>query len=69
MSRTTATGCPPPCAAGSSEEDPETGQAAGIALRLVHDVVAAHGGGMVIKSSTDLGDRGTSVTLWLPVPS
>ena len=50
------------------EEDPETGQAAGIALRLVHDVVAAHGGGMVIKSSTDLGDRGTSVTLWLPVP-
>ncbi len=51
------------------EEDPETGHAAGIALRLVHDVVAAHGGGMVIKSSTDLGDRGTSVTLWLPVPS
>jgi hypothetical protein len=24
---------------------------------------------MVIKTSTDLGDRGTSVTLWLPVPS
>ena len=51
------------------EEDPETGQATGTALRLVHDVVAAHGGGMVIKSSADLGDRGTSVTLWLPVPS
>lgn len=51
------------------EENPETGHAAGIALRLVHDVVAAHGGGMVIKTSTELDDRGTSVTLWLPVPA
>lgn len=51
------------------EENPETGQSAGIALRLVHDVVAAHGGGMVIKTSTDPNDRGTGVTLWLPVPS
>lgn len=51
------------------EENPETGQAAGIALRLVHDVVTAHGGGMVIKTSTEPGDRGTGVTLWLPVPA
>lgn len=47
--------------------NPATGQAAGVALRLVHEVVAAHGGGMVIKSSTDPDERGTTVTLWLPV--
>ena len=62
-------GMPPSVRLLLLEEDPETGHAAGIALRLVHDVIAAHGGGMVIKSSTELGDRGTSVTLWLPVPS
>ncbi len=62
-------GMPPGVRRWLLEEDPDTGLAAGIALRLVHDVVAAHGGGMVIKSSTELGDRGTSVTLWLPLPS
>ena len=62
-------GMPPGVRRWLLEEDPETGQATGIALRLVHDVVAAHGGGMVIKSSTDPGDRGTSVTLWLPIPT
>ena len=62
-------GMPPGVRRWLLEQDPETGHAAGVALRLVHDVVAAHGGGMVIKTSTDLGDRGTSVTLWLPVPS
>jgi signal transduction histidine kinase len=43
------------------------GDAAGVTLRLVHDVMAAHGGGMVIKSSTAPADRGTAVTLWIPV--
>jgi hypothetical protein len=38
-----------------------------VALRLVHDVVTAHAGGLVVKTSTDSDDRGTSVTLWLPV--
>jgi signal transduction histidine kinase len=49
------------------EPDPETGRAAGVGLRLVHDIVAAHGGGMVIKSSSEPRERGTAVTLWLPV--
>jgi len=49
------------------EPDPKTGRAAGIGLRLVHDIVAAHGGGMVIKSSADPSERGTTVTLWLPM--
>ncbi len=42
-------------------------EATGVSLRLINDVVAAHGGGMVIKSSTAPEDRGTAVTLWLPV--
>ena len=49
------------------EPDPKTGRAAGVGLRLVHDIVAAHGGGMVIKSSAEPSERGTTVTLWLPV--
>ncbi|APR79937.1 Sensory box histidine kinase [Minicystis rosea] len=48
---------------GPSEE----GDATGVSLRLVHEVVAAHGGGMVIKSSSAPDDRGTTITLWLPV--
>jgi signal transduction histidine kinase len=47
--------------------DPETGRAAGLGLRLVHDIVAAHGGGMVLKSSAEPSQRGTTVTLWLPL--
>jgi signal transduction histidine kinase len=45
---------------------PGGGDATGVSLRLVHDVLAAHGGGMVIKSSTAPTDRGTVVTLWIP---
>jgi signal transduction histidine kinase len=41
----------------------------GVSLLLVHEVVGAHGGGMVIKSSTAPEDRGTAVTLWIPVRS
>ncbi len=49
------------------QPDPKTGRTAGIGLRLVHEIVAAHGGGMVIKSSADPSERGTAVTIWLPV--
>jgi len=38
-----------------------------MSLRLVHDIVGAHGGGTVIKSSTAPEDWGTAVTLWIPV--
>lgn len=47
--------------------DGDGGDTTGVALRLVHEVVAAHGGGMVIKSSVAPEDRGTTVTIWLPV--
>lgn len=43
------------------------GDALGVALRLVHEVVIAHRGGMVIKSSSEPEDRGTEITLWLPL--
>jgi signal transduction histidine kinase len=48
------------------EPDPGTGRAAGVGLRLVHDIVAAHGGGMVLKSNAGPHERGTTVTVWLP---
>jgi len=51
------------------EPNPETGRTVGVGLRLVHDIVAAHGGGMVLKSSAEPRDRGTTVTLWLPLSS
>jgi signal transduction histidine kinase len=51
------------------EPDPEKGRTAGLGLRLVHEIVAAHGGGMVIKSSSEPSERGTTVTLWLPARS
>ena len=60
-------GIPPSVRPWLLAPNPETGRVAGVALRLVHDIVAAHGGGMVIKSSTDPTERGTAVTLWLPV--
>lgn len=43
------------------EPDPSTGRATGLALRLVYDVVRAHGGHMLVTTAT-----GTRVTLWLP---
>jgi signal transduction histidine kinase len=43
------------------EPDPETGRSTGLGLRLVNDVVRAHGGYMLVKTSI-----GTQVTLWLP---
>jgi signal transduction histidine kinase len=46
--------------------DPRTQKAAGLALLLLKDVVAAHGGRMDVESSTDAHDHGTRVTLHLP---
>ncbi|WP_394823914.1 sensor histidine kinase [Pendulispora albinea] len=47
--------------------DPTTKRAGGLALVLLDDVVAAHGGRMVIESSTSALDHGTTVKLILPV--
>ena len=47
--------------------DPTTKRAGGLALVLLDDVVAAHGGRMVIESSTSPRDHGTTVKLVLPV--
>ncbi len=38
----------------------------GLGLALVHDIMVAHGGGVDVRSSTDLADRGTTVRLALP---
>src|SRR5262249_45580109 len=46
--------------------NPGTGRAAGVSLRIVHDIVAAHGGDMNIESSTRRRDHGTTVTLAIP---
>lgn len=59
-------GMPPAVSSWLIEPNPETGKTTGVALRLVHDIVAAHGGGMVVRSSTEPGERGTTITLWLP---
>jgi hypothetical protein len=39
----------------------------GHTLRLVQEIAEAHGGGLVVRSSTDPGDRGTTTTLVLPL--
>ena len=49
------------------DRDPRTQQAAGLALVLLKDVVAAHGGRMEVESSTAQSDHGTRVTLHLPI--
>lgn len=51
------------------EPDPETGRAVGVALLMVHQVVTAHGGGVVVKSPAAKGKQGTAVTLCLPTRS
>jgi signal transduction histidine kinase len=40
--------------------------AIGLALTLVHDIVAAHGGGVAVESCTDCFTHGTAVRLTLP---
>lgn len=39
----------------------------GHTLRLVHEIAEAHGGGLVVRSSTAPADRGTTTTLLLPL--
>jgi signal transduction histidine kinase len=46
--------------------DPDTHRTTGLALLLLHDLVAAHGGRMEIHSSTEPKGHGTRVTLHLP---
>jgi signal transduction histidine kinase len=46
---------------------PETGRTAGVSLRLIQEIMTAHGGAMIVKSSTAPEERGTVITLWLPV--
>ena len=46
---------------------PGTVHAAGLALMLVHEVVVAHGGTVDVKSATEGAERGTRVTLRLPI--
>lgn len=41
--------------------------AAGLGLLLIHDVVAAHGGTVAVESHVDGPQRGTAVTLRIPV--
>jgi signal transduction histidine kinase len=48
------------------QRDPDTQRTTGLALLLLHDVVAAHGGRMEIESSTEAKKHGTRVTLHLP---
>lgn len=56
-------GMPPETARWLFDRDPRTGRAAGLALRLVHDVVAAHGGQIAVRSAPG---EGTCVTLRVP---
>jgi signal transduction histidine kinase len=46
--------------------NPETGRPKAVALRLVQEVVTAHGGGMLIKSPAEPGGKGTEITVYLP---
>lgn len=46
--------------------NPETQKAAGLALLLLHDDVAAHGGSLSVQSSTEAIGHGTTVTMILP---
>jgi two-component system sensor histidine kinase BaeS len=42
--------------------------ASGLALNLIQDIVAAHGGAVQLESSTEAGRSGTTVRLTLPCP-
>jgi signal transduction histidine kinase len=45
---------------------PGAPHATGLALVVVRDIVAAHGGSMDVASSTDAGDHGTTITVRIP---
>ncbi len=48
------------------EPSPETGRVSGPALKMVRDVIAAHGGGMIIKENQPPHPGGITITLRLP---
>jgi signal transduction histidine kinase len=50
------------------QRSPERLHASGLALNLVQDVIAAHGGSMHLESSTDSERSGTTVRLAIPCP-
>jgi signal transduction histidine kinase len=59
-------GIPKDKAAQLLQKGPGQIHAAGLALSLIQDVVAAHGGDVHIESSTEVGRSGTTVRLTLP---
>ena len=46
---------------------PSARHAAGLGLMLIHDVVVAHGGSVAVRSATEGAERGTRITLRLPL--
>jgi signal transduction histidine kinase len=48
------------------ERSPDDAHTSSLALLLIHDVVAAHGGTVSAKSSTSAADHGTTITLRIP---
>lgn len=60
-------GIPPQKAPWLFRRQPGRTHAAGLALMLVHDVVVAHGGSVSVASETEGPDRGTRITLRLPL--
>ncbi len=60
-------GIPPQKAPWLFRRQPGRTHAAGLALMLVHDVVVAHGGTVSVSSETEGPNRGTHITLRLPL--
>jgi signal transduction histidine kinase len=60
-------GIPPDTIPWLFRRRPGATHAAGLALMLIHDVVAAHGGTVKVTSATEGAARGTRVTLRLPL--
>jgi signal transduction histidine kinase len=50
------------------QRSPERVQTSALALSLVQDVVAAHGGSVHVEGRTDAEQSGTTVRLTLPCP-
>jgi signal transduction histidine kinase len=48
------------------ERQAGTQHAIGLALTLVKDIVTAHGGSVIVESSTDVHTHGTTVHVTLP---
>ena len=61
-------GIPPAIQERLFRRAPGASQATGLALTVVRDVVAAHGGTMDVETSTDAETHGTTVTFRVPQP-